>query len=163
LTSSYGAGWAHIGRVLFLGRGVVPPGRTTPRGRVGGRGRQRLDRGRVEWSHGDGFPGCRSCLVWSGWDSARWGGCGCGAPPRNCCCSNGNVSRYHTAAIPSLNHRPGTLTRPRHSIFVAGCQTSADSREPSTHQTVCAHESDSAAAVSAMETCLGTTRWIYRP
>ena len=34
-----------IGRVLFLlGRGVVPPGRTTPRGRVGGRGRQRSGR-----------------------------------------------------------------------------------------------------------------------
>ena len=42
-----------------LGRGVVPPGLTTPRGRVGGRGQQRL------WDvvmHRDGFPG----VVWSG-------------------------------------------------------------------------------------------------
>ena len=34
------------------------------------------------------------------------------------CISNGNVSWYHTVDILSLNHRPGTLTRPRHSIFV---------------------------------------------
>ena len=32
--------WAH--RSGCLDRGVVPPGRTTPRGRVGGRGQQRL-------------------------------------------------------------------------------------------------------------------------
>ena len=32
--------WAH--RSGCLDRGVVPPGRTTPRGRVGGRGQHRL-------------------------------------------------------------------------------------------------------------------------
>ena len=58
-----------------LGRGVVPPGRTTPRGRVGGRGQQRLwdvvTPGRIP----------RRGLVCSGGVGdgvGRWGGCGCG-------------------------------------------------------------------------------------
>ena len=43
--------------------------------------------------------------------------CGC-ARPYSRCLSNGNVPWYHTVDIPSLIHRPGTLTRPRHTIFV---------------------------------------------
>ena len=42
--------------------------------------------------------------------------CG-GARPYSRCLSNGNVPWYHTVNIPSLIHRPGTLTRPRHTIF----------------------------------------------
>ena len=62
--------WAHGSGCLD--RGVAPPGRTTPRGRVGGRGKQRLwdvvTPGRIPWRG----------LVWSGgvW-VGRWGGSGC--------------------------------------------------------------------------------------
>ena len=43
--------------------------------------------------------------------------CGC-ARPYSRCLSNGNAPWYHTVDIPSLIHRPGTFTRPRHTIFV---------------------------------------------
>ena len=43
--------------------------------------------------------------------------CAC-ARPCSRCLSNGNVPWYHTVDIQSLIHRPGTLTRPRHTIFV---------------------------------------------
>ena len=66
--------WAHESGCLD--RGVAPPGCTTPRGRVGGRGQHRLwdvvTPGRIP----------RRGLVWSGlvggvW-VGRWGGSGCG-------------------------------------------------------------------------------------
>ena len=48
---------------------------------------------------------------------ASAGLCGC-ARPCSRCLSNGNVPWYHTVDMQSLIHRPGTLTRPRHTIFV---------------------------------------------
>ena len=48
---------------------------------------------------------------------ASAGLCGC-ARPCSRCLSNGNVPWYHTVDIQSLIHQPGTLTRPRHTIFV---------------------------------------------
>ena len=50
-------------------------------------------------------------------EHAPAGLCGCERPCSRFL-SNGNVSWYHTVNIQSLIHRPGTLTRPRHTIFV---------------------------------------------
>ena len=65
--------WAHGSGCLD--RGVVPPGRTTPRGRVGGRGQHTI----VGCGHTGTDSPAWSGLVWSGgvW-VGRWGGSGCG-------------------------------------------------------------------------------------
>ena len=57
---------------------------------------------------------------------------------------------------------PTRCAHPAPSLDIR-CRVTNVCRQPSTHQTVCAHVSDSAAAVLAMETCPGATRWLYRP
>ena len=207
--------WAHGSGCLD--RGVVPPGRTTPRGRVGGRGQHRLwdvvTPGRIPrrglvwsggvwvgrwggsgcgglmgrvvwtvgwflpavphpvvvwevvvntdcgmWSHRDGFPGVVWCgVVWwfrGGTDDGVVSGCGgfMGWVVWTLCWADYRIWRPLSNDAVRL---PGPV--PRYSLSGEKCLA----REPSTHQLVRVDVRDPVAAVSAMETCHGTTRWIY--